>query len=209
MPKLSLYLAELDRNARKWTPRPLEDVDLFRCGALFCARSSTKISGWQPSCSPYKQRSVELTARHWKIGTRGFFGPGNSKMKILLVEDQQESRKQLQRLLEGRGHEVIAVESAEQAEAARAGQKFPFLILDWMLPGKSGLELCQELRAQARNDDVFILLVTARGDAEDLEQALEAGANDYLTKPLDLRLLNVRLSVAERRIGVLAERAQA
>jgi two-component system cell cycle sensor histidine kinase/response regulator CckA len=150
-----------------------------------------------------------LTARHWKIGARGFFGLGNSKMKILLVEDHQENRKQLQRLLEGRGHEVTAVESAEKAEAAIDGQKFPFLILDWMLPGKSGLELCQELRAQARNDDVFILLVTARGDAEDLEQALEAGANDYLTKPLDLRLLNVRLSVAERRIGVLAERAQA
>src|SRR3984893_13035249 len=130
-------------------------------------------------------------------------------MKILLVEDHQESRRHLQRLLEGRGHEVTAVESAEKAEVAIAGERFPFLILDWMLPGKSGLKLCQELRAQARNDDVFILLVTARGDAEDLEQALEAGANDYLTKPLDLRLLNVRLSVAERRIGVLAERAQA
>lgn len=130
------------------------------------------------------------------------------KMKILLVEDHQESRKHLQRLLQGRGHEVTAVESAEKAEAAIAGQRFSFLILDWMLPGKSGLELCRELRAQSR-DDVFILLVTARGDAEDLEQALEAGANDYLTKPLDLRLLNVRLSVAERRIGVLAERAQA
>src|ERR1700730_18494025 len=130
-------------------------------------------------------------------------------MKILLVEDHQESRRHLQRLLEGRGHEVTAVASAEKAEVAIDGQRFPFLILDWMLPGKSGLKLCQELRAQARNDDVFILLVTARGDAEDLEQALEAGANDYLTKPLDLRLLNVRLSVAERRIGVLAERAQA
>src|SRR6266404_4154361 len=129
-------------------------------------------------------------------------------MKILLVEDHQESRKHLQRLLEGRGHEVTAVESAEKAAAAISGQRFPFLILDWMLPGKSGLELCRELRARPRND-VFILLVTARGDAEDLEQALEAGANDYLTKPLDLRLLNVRLSVAERRIGVLAERAQA
>jgi PAS domain S-box-containing protein len=129
-------------------------------------------------------------------------------MKILLVEDHQESRKHLQRLLEGRGHEVTAVETAEKAAAAIAGQRFPFLILDWMLPGKSGLELCRELRAQPRND-VFILLVTARGDAEDLEQALEAGANDYLTKPLDLRLLNVRLSVAERRIAILAERAQA
>src|SRR6266436_4500722 len=129
-------------------------------------------------------------------------------MRILLVEDHRDSRKNLQRLIERRGHEVVAVATAEEAADAIAAQPFPFLILDWMLPGKSGLEFCRELRAQPRND-VFILLVTARGDAEDLEQALEAGANDYLTKPLDLRLLNVRLSVAERRIGVLAERAQA
>ena len=56
---------------------------------------------------------------------------------------------------------------------------------------------------------MFILLVTARADTEDLQQALEAGANDYLTKPLDLGLLNVRLSVAERQIRDLAERNQA
>src|SRR6266446_767838 len=130
-------------------------------------------------------------------------------MKILLVEDHQESRKSLQRLLKQRGHEVVAVGSVEEAENALAVQIFPFLILDWMLPGKSGIELCRELRAQPRGDEMFILLVTARQDTEDSERALAAGANDYLTKPLDLALLNVRLSVAERRIRALAERTQA
>ena len=130
-------------------------------------------------------------------------------MRILLVEDHQESRKDLQRLIERRGHEVVAVGSAEEAKQAIAAQAFPFLILDWMLPGKSGIELCRELRAQPRGDDTFILLVTARDDTGDLEQALAAGANDYLTKPLDLALLNVRLSVAERQIRELAERNQA
>jgi len=130
-------------------------------------------------------------------------------MRILLVEDHQESRKNLQRLIERRGHEVVAVGSAEEAKQAIAAQAFPFLILDWMLPGKSGIELCRDLRAQARGDEMFILLVTARDDTEDLEQALAAGANDYLTKPLDLALLNVRLSVAERQIRELAERTQA
>src|SRR6266404_3975386 len=130
-------------------------------------------------------------------------------MKILLVEDHQESRKSLQRLLKRRGHEVVAVGSVEEAEKALVVQKFPFLILDWMLPGKSGIELCREIRAQPRGDEMFILLVTARQDTEDLEQALAAGANDYLTKPLDLALLNVRLSVAERQIRELAERNQA
>ena len=130
-------------------------------------------------------------------------------MRILLVEDHAESRRGLQRLMEQRGHDVVAVGSAEEAEKAMAEQTFPFLILDWMLPGKSGLDLCRELRTQPHGDEMFILLVTARSDAEDLEQALEAGANDYLTKPFHLGLLNVRIAVAERRIRILAERNQA
>jgi two-component system cell cycle sensor histidine kinase/response regulator CckA len=130
-------------------------------------------------------------------------------MKILLVEDHQESRKSLQRLIERRGHEVVGVGSAEEAKRALEKELFPFLILDWMLPGKSGIELCRELRAKPRGDETFILLLTARGDTEDLEQALAAGANDYLTKPLDVALLNIRLSVAERQIRDLAERTQA
>ncbi|HSV63257.1 MAG TPA: response regulator [Chthoniobacterales bacterium] len=130
-------------------------------------------------------------------------------MKILLVEDHPGSRRNLQRLIAKRGHDVTAVGSAEEAEAALAAQSFPFLILDWMLPGKSGVDLCRELRARPNGDEMFILLVTAKADTEDLEQALEAGANDYLTKPLDVGLLNVRISVAERQIHELMERNQA
>src|SRR6266404_1532041 len=130
-------------------------------------------------------------------------------MKILLVEDHPGSRRSLQRLIARRGHEVTAVGSAEEAEAALAADTFPFLILDWMLPGKSGVELCRELRSQPNGDEMFILLVTAKADTEDLEQALEAGANDYLTKPLDVDLLDVRITVAERQIRELAERNQA
>ncbi len=130
-------------------------------------------------------------------------------MKILLVEDHPGSRRNLQRLIAKRGHEVTAVGSAEEAEAALTAESFPFLILDWMLPGKSGVDLCRELRAGPKGDEMFILLVTAKADTEDLEQALEAGANDYLTKPLDVGLLNVRISVAERQIRELTERNQA
>lgn len=130
-------------------------------------------------------------------------------MRILLVEDHPESRRVLQKLIERRGHEVVAVGSAEEAEAELEKQFFPFLILDWMLPGKSGVDLCRQLRAQPNGEDFFIVLVTARDDPQDLEQALEAGANDYLTKPLDPARLNIRLSVTERRIRSLNERTQA
>src|SRR6266480_7318677 len=125
-------------------------------------------------------------------------------MRILLVEDHPESRRVLQKLIERRGHEVTAVGSAEEAEVELAKGSFPFLILDWMLPGKSGVDLCRELRAAPYGDESFILLVTARDETSDLEQALEAGANDYLTKPLDAARLNVRMSVAERRIRSLS-----
>src|SRR5438874_7867703 len=140
----------------------------------------------------------------WILGT--FIIP---EMRILVVEDHPESRRALQRLIERRGHEVVAVGSAEEAEVELKKQPFPFLILDWMLPGKSGVELCRELRSGPIGDELFILLVTARDDPEDLNQALEAGANDYLTKPLDSARLNVRLSVTERRIRALLERNQA
>jgi PAS domain S-box-containing protein len=130
-------------------------------------------------------------------------------MKILLVEDHLESRQMLARLIERRGHEVVGVGSAEEAEQALAAAEFSFLILDWMLPGKSGLELCQRLRERTRGEEIFILLITARTEAEDLERALAAGANDYLTKPVDSALLNIRLSVAEHRIRALTERNQA
>lgn len=130
-------------------------------------------------------------------------------MKILLVEDDDASRRSLQRLIERRGHEVVAVGSAEAAEAELRRNDFPFLILDWVLPGMSGVDLCRRLRAEERGDELFIILATARAETADLEHALEAGANDYLTKPLDLGLLNVRLSVAERQIRELAERNQA
>ncbi len=129
-------------------------------------------------------------------------------MKILLVEDQQESRRNLTRLIEARGHEVVAVGTAEEAEAAFVVGEFPFVILDWMLPGKSGIEFCRHLRAQPKGDEIFVLLITARTETGDLQMALEAGANDYLTKPLDVGRLNVRLTVAERQIRDLAERNQ-
>jgi len=127
-------------------------------------------------------------------------------MRILLIEDHPDSRRNLRRLIEARGHEVVACASAEEAEIEIAKASFPFLILDWMLPGKSGVELCESLRARPHGDEMYILLVTARADAEDLERALAAGANDYLTKPLDARRLGVRLSVAESHIRELEER---
>src|SRR3954462_10098637 len=112
-------------------------------------------------------------------------------MKILLVEDHPGSRRNLQRLIARRGHDVTAVGSAEEAEAALSAESFPFLILDWMLPGKSGVDLSREVRPRPSGEEMFSHLGPAGADTEDLEQPCQAGANDYLTKPLDLGRLNV------------------
>ena len=113
------------------------------------------------------------TLRAW-LGYWRFGKYRVAQMRILLVEDHPESRRALQRLIERRGHEVVAVSSAEEAEVELKKHAFPFLILDWMLPGKSGVELCRELRSGPNGEELFILLVTARDDPEDLKQALEA-----------------------------------
>src|SRR3954468_6019395 len=165
-------------------------------------------SDWQSSCSGQLRpilavRRSTAGTREWNRDVKDF------EMRILLVEDHEESRNNLHRLIERRGHQIVSVGSAEEAKLALDKASFPFLILDWMLPGQSGIDLCRELRTRPKGDEFFILLVTARADTEDLEQALAAGASDYLTKPLDIALLNVRLSVAERQIRELAERNHA
>ncbi|MGH7936479.1 MAG: response regulator, partial [Chthoniobacterales bacterium] len=127
-------------------------------------------------------------------------------MKILLVEDHAETRRNLSRLIEQRGHEVTACADVATAKAELARTWFPLLIVDWMLPGESGLDLCRELRTEPDGDEMFILLISGRTDPEDLREGLAAGANDYLTKPFQTQRLDVRLSVAERQVGQLQER---
>src|SRR3954465_1334418 len=127
-------------------------------------------SDWQSSCSGQLRpilavRRSTAGTREWNRDVKDF------EMRILLVEDHEESRRNLHRLIERRGHQVVSVGSAEDAKLALSEENFPFLILDWMLPGQSGIELCREIRAQQSGDERFILLVTARADTEDLEQA--------------------------------------
>jgi len=120
-------------------------------------------------------------------------------MKVLLVEDHPISRRSLQRLIERRGHEVLAVASAEEAEQALTTQTFPFLILDWMLPGHDGIEILKTLRA--RGTETPVLLLTARDAIEDRVLGLDSGADDYLMKPFAFAELLARVRALLRRAG--------
>ncbi|MFB2816287.1 response regulator transcription factor [Umezakia ovalisporum] len=120
-------------------------------------------------------------------------------MRILLVDDEVELTEPLTRVLTREGYSVdIAYDGATGSEFA-AGGTYDLLILDWMLPGKTGLEICQELRHQGKVTPVLFL--TAKDTLDDRVEGLDAGADDYLVKPFELRELLARVRALLRRAG--------
>ena len=123
-------------------------------------------------------------------------------MRVLVVEDDAHARRVLTLKLQERGHEVVECVSGEQALALHAAKPFPLLLLDWVLPGMDGLGLCRKLRSLSNNFSTspVIVFTTARNSPYDLERGLDAGADDYLTKPIEPELLDTRLAIAERTV---------
>lgn len=132
-------------------------------------------------------------------------------INVLIVEDEDEIRDLMDLHLTRQGYRVQACSSAEEAKtkdaknAKNANTKswFDLVILDWMLPGISGLEFLQNLRRD--NQATRILMVTAKTEPEDIVQGLEAGADDFLMKPFDLKIFLARVRALLRRPGVAAE----
>jgi len=116
-------------------------------------------------------------------------------------------RSLLCELLRERNYDVVAVETAEEGLAAHRATPFELMLVDWTLPGMSGLDLCRAVRAREGGEDVVILVITGRNRAEDLNTVLDAGASDYLSKPIDAEILGTRLLIAERAIRDSARRA--
>ena len=116
----------------------------------------------------------------------------------------------LSKVTERSGHTVVkaAADGEEAWEACQASMP-PMIILDWEMPRLDGLELCRRIRASPRGDEPFILVVTARDKTEDLTSVLDAGADDYMAKPVTPDNLQARLRIAERRIEVSAARRRA
>jgi two-component system, OmpR family, manganese sensing response regulator len=118
-------------------------------------------------------------------------------MHILLVDDEPELTEPLSRILRREGYQVeIAHDGAEGSRLATAGQ-YDLLILDWMLPHRSGLEICQQLRSQG--DSTPVLFLTAKDTIDDRVSGLDAGADDYIVKPFELRELLARVRALLRR----------
>lgn len=118
---------------------------------------------------------------------------------ILLVEDEPGIQELLKFNLSQAGHQVTAVSDAEQAMGFLKTALPDVILLDWMLPSMSGIDLCRRLRADERYQPVPIIMLTARGEERDKVLGLDTGADDYITKPFSPRELVSRIKAVLRR----------
>lgn len=119
--------------------------------------------------------------------------------KILIVEDEFAIREMVRFSLTQNGYAVLEAQSASQALQVIADQRPDLVLLDWMLPGMSGIELAYRLRKEDYTRKLPIIMLTARGEEQHMIQGLEAGADDYVTKPFSPRELTARIKAVLRR----------
>jgi len=120
-------------------------------------------------------------------------------VKVLVAEDDPVSRRVVESRLKKWGYEVISVADGSAAWEVLQREDGPQLaVLDWMMPGMDGPSICRATRGLAGRPYVYILLLTAKGQERDLVEGLEAGADDYLIKPISAEELKARLYAAGR-----------
>jgi two-component system response regulator RegX3 len=124
------------------------------------------------------------------------------KTRLLLVEDAQDIRETLSYLLAQEGYEVLTAEDGPGALAQFEHYTPDLLLLDWMMPGLSGIDVCRRIRL---NSDVPIMILTAKAEESDVVLGLESGADDYLTKPFSVFELLARIRALCRRCGRAVE----
>ena len=123
-------------------------------------------------------------------------------MNLLLAEDDAVARLTLSAVLKGLGYEVTEAEHGGEAWANLQLGHFPIVISDWSMPEIDGPELCRRLRGRATDKYSYFLLVTATGGKKRYLEGMEAGADDFITKPIDMDELRARLKAAERILGL-------
>lgn len=121
--------------------------------------------------------------------------------KILVVEDESAVREMIQFVLEQSGYDVIDADSVDQARARLAEAPPDLILMDWMLPGVSGVEYTRELKQDPVTREIPIIMLTARGEEDDKVRGLECGAEDYVTKPFSPKELAARIKVILRRVA--------
>ena len=123
-------------------------------------------------------------------------------MKVLVVEDDLDIQDLVIALLSRAGHEVTAEGDGFAGLTTALALQPDLVVLDWMMPGMSGVEVCRGLRADSRTRNVALLMLTSKAQEADIEQAFTAGADDYMVKPFRGRELVSRVqSLAATKVG--------
>jgi phosphoserine phosphatase RsbU/P len=134
-------------------------------------------------------------------------------VKVLIAEDDMISRRLLEATLTRWGYEVVVTCDGMAAwEVLRSPEAPALAILDWMMPGMDGIEVCRRVRSAPTATPPYLILLTAKGRREDIVIGLQAGANDYVTKPFDREELHARMQVGLRMVELqqsLADRVKA
>jgi phosphoserine phosphatase RsbU/P len=121
-----------------------------------------------------------------------------ASMRILLVDDDAVARRILSQLLRRQGHDVVEATDGEQAWEIVRQDPVSLLLSDWMMPRLPGVELCRKIRAAAFDHYIYIILCTSKGAKSDLVEGMDAGADDFLVKPISPEELRVKVRAGER-----------
>ena len=125
------------------------------------------------------------------------------KLNILIADDDLLARMVLERLVVAWGHAFISAADGEAARELLKTQRVDVCIIDWEMPRLSGLALCKWIRSTGGNRATHVIITTSKGRPEDIQEGYEAGANNYLTKPTDLKYLRRQLTRLAENVGMV------
>jgi phosphoserine phosphatase RsbU/P len=145
-------------------------------------------------------RSTVETRRH--SGHEPDIHPADPGTKILVAEDDPDTQRLLTEMLGHFGYTVFSASDGETALDMLRSEAIPIALLDWAMPKMEGVEVCRRARADAELEARYLILITGRSGTDEVVRGLEAGADDYVVKPVDARELRSRLRVAERVMGL-------
>jgi sigma-B regulation protein RsbU (phosphoserine phosphatase) len=123
-------------------------------------------------------------------------------MNVLVVDDDAVVRAMVTTMLQEIGHDVDVASSGAEAWARLTGAPVHVVVSDWIMPDVDGLELCRRIRAEASREYTYVILLTSLGARAHYMMAIDAGVDDFLTKPFEPDLIAARLRVAERIVGL-------
>src|SRR5664280_941167 len=170
------------------------------------ARQATS-KPWRPACPSWRRSSAGCAKRWPASATRcdANLRDRDEPVRILIADDDLTSRLVLTGVLKKSGHDVVTVVDGDEAwEAMRQPDAPALAILDWMMPGLAGVEVCRLIRGRQSDQPPYLILLTSRGEKADIVAGLEAGADDYLAKPFDPGELRARVEVGRRMIDLQA-----